>query len=200
MNWGDVATTIAPFAPTLGGLLGGFIPFPGAGAAGQAIGTVIARHFGVEATPEAVSKAITTTDNDVVIARLNAAAEEAKAMWPALADIEKAMVAASLGVNETMRAELGHEHWFFNGWRPAAGWLFGFFAALDGIVLIIAVWRAGWGDPVLLNSVKDAQFLAAAHLGALAAVVGVYIIGRSNEKQTALTAGVTATPPVKPKK
>lgn len=202
MNWFDVAKVIAPLAPTLGGLIGGFIPFPGAGAAGQAIGTVIARQFGVPATPEAVHNAVTTSANDVAIAKLNAAAEEAKAMWPAIAEMEKAMASAAGSVNETMRAELGREHWFFNGWRPAAGWLFVVFATIDGLLLTVAIWRAGRGDPLMLNVAKEAQVLVGAHLASLAAIVGIYIFGRSYEKSKAIENGTVATPPqpAKPRK
>lgn len=200
MDWQDVAKVIAPLAPTLGGLIGGFIPFPGAGLAGQAVGNLIAKQFGVEPTPDAVARAVTTTDNDVAVARLNAAAEEAKAMWPALARIEEAMSNASLGVNETMRAEIGHEHWFFNGWRPASGWLFNCFALVDGVLLTIAIWRAAGGDPLMLSVAKDAQILVGAHLASLAAVVGVYVIGRSSEKKTAIAAGTVATTPQPAKK
>lgn len=200
MDWLQVARAIAPLAPALGGLLGGFIPFPGGGIAGQALGNVIAKALGVPATPEAVMQAVTTTDNDVLIARLNAASEEAKSMWPAMAAIEAAYIQGAVAVNQTMQAEIGHEHWFFNGWRPMSGWLFVFFALAYGIILIIAVWRAGAGDPVLWNAVKEVQYTAIAHLGALAAVVGVYIIGRSTEKRAALVTGTVATTPQPPKK
>lgn len=200
MEWSDLAKIVAPLAPTLGGILGGFIPFPGGGIAGQAVGALIAKQFGVDPTPEAVAQAIKTTDNDVAIARLNAAAEEAKAKWPSLARMEEAMANATLGVNETMRAEIGREHWFFNGWRPLSGWLFNIFAGVYGFLLAIALWRAGSGDLALLDAAKDAQILIGAHLGALAAVVGVYIFGRSQEKRETLTPGVTVTPPAKSKK
>jgi hypothetical protein len=46
MDWKDVAKVVAPFAPTLGGFLGGFIPFPGGAMIGQALGNIIARQFG----------------------------------------------------------------------------------------------------------------------------------------------------------
>lgn len=186
MNWIDVAKLIAPLAPTLGSVLGGFIPVPGAAIAGQALGNVIARSLGVAPTPEAVAAAVGSTPNDVLIERLRAATEEAKAQWPAYAEVEKAQLhlaeVATAEVNATMRLELEHQHWFFTGWRPTAGWLFNVFAAVYGALLALAVILYGSGSPSMLAAIKEVQYIAIAHLGALAAIVGVFIIGRSTEK------------------
>ena len=201
MDWRDVAKAVAPLAPTLGGFLGGFIPFPGGGLAGQMLGNVIAKQFGVEPTPDAVGKAIAASPNEVALARLNAAMEEARAQWPAIAEMEKAWAkaqeTAAIQVNETMRAEIGREHWFFNGWRPAAGWLFNIFAVICIVLLTIAALRAGGGDHALINAIKEIQTMAGALLGSLAAIVGVYVIGRSQEKSKAIEVA-PAPPPVKP--
>lgn len=185
-DWRDVAKVVAPLAPTLGGFLGGFIPFPGGALAGQALGTIIAKQFGVPATPAAVAQALAEHPNEVALAKLQAAMEEAKAQWPAMAEIEKAharMIAGTVeSVNATMRLELEHEHWFFTGWRPAAGWMFVIFAGICGVMLVLACLQAAAGAPGLLNAIKEVQILAGSLLGALAATVGVYIIGRSQEK------------------
>lgn len=50
MNWSDLGKTIAGFAPLLGGVVGG--------PAGAGIGSIIATVFGVEDSPEAISRAI----------------------------------------------------------------------------------------------------------------------------------------------
>lgn len=208
-DWKDVAKVVAPLAPTLGGFLGGFIPFPGGALAGQALGTIIAKQFGVPATPAAVAQAINEHPNEVALAKLHAAMEEAKAQWPAMAEIEKAhaqMIAGTIeSVNQTMRLELAHEHWFFTGWRPAAGWLFVIFAGVCGAVLVMACFSAAAGKPGLLNAIKDVQILAGSLLGALAATVGVYIIGRSQEKTAVIdkleaVAAPAAPAPKKPGK
>ena len=49
-------------APTIGGLLGGLIPFPGGAILGQVAGKVLAEALGVPPTPEAVKNAIETGD------------------------------------------------------------------------------------------------------------------------------------------
>lgn len=203
MDWFGVAKLIAPLAPALGGILGGFIPVPGAALAGQALGNVIASALGVPATPAAVAGAATTMEERVLIARLNAASEEARAKWPAFAEAEKAYYDAQAkiaeSVNVTMRAEQLPEnrHWFYTGWRPAAGWIFDVFASVDGVILAWAMFRAMTGDAAPLRALAEAWPLIAAHLGFLAAMVGVYVIGRSQEKAK-LIENVTA-PAVPPK-
>lgn len=200
MDWASVAKLAAPFAPALGGLLGGFIPIPGGALAGQAIGSIIAKQFGVPATPEAVAGAIQGNPNEVVIAKLRAATEEAKIQGYITVETEKAWAAtqtvAITEVNETMRQEFANRHWFYTGWRPAAGWIFDFFAVLLGMLLAWATVMAIGSNAVPLNTIKDAWPIYAAFLGILAAMVGVYIIGRSNEKVKNATTDVT---PVKPK-
>lgn len=197
-DWKDVAGVVAPMAPALGGLLGGLIPFPGGALAGQALGTLIAKQFGVPATPAAVGAAMAANPNEVVLAKLQAAMEEARAQWPALAEMEKAWAQTAQrtteSVNATMRVELEHEHWFFTGWRPAAGWLFVIFAGVCAVMLVLACLQAAAGKPGLLNAIKDVQVLAGSLLGALAATVGVYIIGRSKEK-TAVIENMPTTAP-----
>ena len=202
MDWKDVAKAIVPLAPTLGGFLGGFIPFPGAAVAGQALGSIIARQFGVEPTPDAVAAAVAGSPNEVAIAKLNAAAEEAKAQWPAMAEIEKAI--AHLGevqitqVNETMRAELAVEGLFKSGWRPAAGWILDYLIFVIGSMTVYGLARAGiWNDPALLKTMTDAWPLVLAVLGVPAAVVGVAVFSRGQEKIKAMETGAVA-PPARP--
>ena len=87
MDWKDLAGTLVKAgAPIIGGALGG----PIGTMIGGAIGNVVANALGVEATPEAVDKAIATTPPEVLVAKLSAAEAEAQAKWPALADMVKA--------------------------------------------------------------------------------------------------------------
>lgn len=199
MDWGAVAKLVAPLAPGLGGLLGGLIPFPGAGLAGQAIGSIIARQFGVSATPEAVAGALNANPNEVILAKLQAASAEAQAQWPALAEMEKAwaatMATAITQVNETMRVEALPEnrHWFFTGWRPAAGWLFVISAAAFFFCLTVATWYAVVNDNAkALKAISDNWPIFLSYFGILAAMVGVYIVGRSSEKAKLIEAAPPA--------
>jgi hypothetical protein len=198
MDWTDLGKIVAPIAPTLGGLLGGLIPFPGGAIAGQALGNIIAKQFGVESTPAAVAGAIAASPNELAIAKLRAAADEAKAMWPALAEIGAAEATRDAAVvtqtNETMRVELQNRHWFFTGWRPMAGWIFDGNAFAFGVLLIWAGVHAIGGDREPLRALVEAWPLFLAYFGTLAAMVGVYIVGRSKEKTSAADTAAQAVP------
>ncbi len=203
MDWKDVAKLIAPLAPAAGSILGGLVPFPGASLIGQKFGEVIARQFGVAPTPEAVAGAVQANPNEVILARINAATETARAEIEGFTEVEKAWaeVAATsiVNVNATMRAELGHEHWFFTGWRPAAGWILDFYAVVLGAMLSAAAFLSAFmGQSAPLKTLTDAWPIFAAFFGVLAALVGVYVFARSKEKAVAIEAGApmpNATPP-----
>lgn len=73
MDWSVIGGLVANAAPTIGGLLGGLIPFPGGAILGQVAGKVLAEALGVPPTPEAVHTAITTGDPVTVQAQLASA-------------------------------------------------------------------------------------------------------------------------------
>lgn len=73
MDWSALVPLVASAAPTIGGLLGGLIPFPGGAILGQVAGKVLAEALGVPTTPEAVNTAITTGDPAVIQAKLSEA-------------------------------------------------------------------------------------------------------------------------------
>lgn len=201
-DWKDLVPIVAPLAPGLGSILGGFIPIPGGSYMGQKVGEMIAAKFGVPATPAAVASAITSNPNEVVLAHLQAVSDEAKAMWPALAQMEQAwadaLAKSTAEVNATMRFELVPEnrHWFFTGWRPAAGWIFDFYMWVFGALLVAAGALASLFDkPEALKVLVDAWPIFAAYFTALAACVGVLINGRSKEKAAAQAAAVPVPVP-----
>lgn len=201
MDWLSVAKLIAPLAPALGGILGGFVPIPGGGLIGQQLGSVISRHLGVPATPDDVEKSVRQMEHDLAVEKLKAAADEARARWPAYAEAEKAyydaVVRTAEAVNVTMRAEMLTEnrHWFYTGWRPMAGWIFDLQAVVFGFILAWATVRAMLVDPTQLKTLTEAWPIFAAYFGILAAMVGVYVFGRSQEK--AKTIEVGQQPPAK---
>lgn len=203
MDWKDVGRLIAPLAPAAGSILGGLVPFPGASLIGQKFGEVIAAEFGVPATPQAVSEAIATAGEETARAKINAAVETARVQVDGFVEIEKTyqrtIEVGLTETNETMRAELGHEHWFFSGWRPAAGWLFDIFAAVFGVELSYAIADAAFfGNEKPLAAITAAWPVFAVFLGALAAMVGVYVIGRSQERTAASVLPAPAPAVVKP--
>lgn len=73
MDWNAVGALVGPMAPTIGGLLGGLIPFPGGAILGKVAGQVVAEALGVAPTPTAVATAIQTGDPATVQAALTEA-------------------------------------------------------------------------------------------------------------------------------
>lgn len=94
MDWGKIGDLIKGDAPALAELLIGALPIPGANIMAKVAGGILASKFGVEATPEAVSKALLTTDPTVAIAKIQAAqadaANELEAYKIQLADVQSA--------------------------------------------------------------------------------------------------------------
>ena len=96
MDWKDLGgTLIGAGLPILGRMIGGSLLPLGGGEVGAAIGTKIANALGVEAKPEAVSKAIAgAEDPAVTVQRLKNIETEAAVRWPALAEMAKAQAEA----------------------------------------------------------------------------------------------------------
>ena len=178
-DWKDVAKVVAPLAPTLGGVLGGFIPFPGASIAGQALGNLIAKQFGVEPTPTAVGAAVLSANNEVAIAKLRAATDEARAMYPAWAQVETAMAhleeVRTTQVNTTMRAELLATR-TIDKWRAACGWVLASELLGIGTITMAALVLALFGDTQSIKTIGDAWPLLLGLVTVTAAVVGVAIV------------------------
>lgn len=201
MDWSTVGKLIGPLAPAAGSILGGLIPFPGASLIGQKLGELIAGQFGVPPTPQAVSEAIATAGEETARAKINAAVEQARIQVDGYVDIEKAyqhtIEVGLIETGATMRAELDRQHWFFTGWRPAAGWIFDISALVFGAMLSVAAAQAAfWNNPTPLKILTDAWPIFLAYLGTLALMVGVYIVGRTQEKVASASTPVAA-PPVK---
>jgi hypothetical protein len=78
------------------------------------------------------------------------------------------------------------ESWFFTGWRPFIGWVFGVVALAFGLMLTAATARAAWLSPDPLKTLADAWPIFATYFGVLGAAVGVLIKGRSDEKKAAM--------------
>lgn len=201
MDWTSLAKVVAPLAPTLGGILGGLIPFPGGALIGQTIGNVIARQLGVEPTPQAVGDALAKMNHEEKLAAMQAATERARIEVQGFVEAEKqyfeTMRTALVETGQTMREEIRPEnrHWFYTGWRPAAGWIFDLYASVYGVIIVWAMFRAMTGDATSLDALIKSWPIVLAHLGLLAAMVGVYVVGRSQEKAAAVAAPVK--PPVR---
>lgn len=185
MDWKAIASLAAPFAPTVGKILGGFIPFPGGAMLGEWAGERIAAALGVEPTPEAVGTAIQTMPQNEVATRLQAVENEAVAKWDALAKIAESeaedRTAQSQAINETQRSEIasGVSWWH---WRHQIGYTvlvyaYGSFAAI-GLAL------AGKVDVNSLVLLMNASTIIT---GGLFALLGYIAQDSTKLKTTAIT-------------
>jgi len=202
MDWSSVVPVVASLAPMAGSILGGLIPFPGASLIGQKFGEIIAKQFGLPATatPASVNEAIATAGEETARAKINAAVEQARIEIDGFVEIEKAYLhtveVGILQTGETMRAEIGHEHWFFTGWRPAIGWIFVLFSLSFGVMLTAAGAAAAFlSNARPLEILTNAWPIFLAYFGVLGLMVGVYIPSRSAEKRTAVENAATGTKP-----
>jgi hypothetical protein len=175
MDWKDVAAKVVSLgAPMLGSALGG----PLGGMAGK----VLADAFGAAAaTPEAVNAAISDKAADLKLAA--EAAQKAENEWmAAVAEIGKQQVSE---VGETMRAEATSEDVLQRWWRP----LYALELSLIecpafALTLLHALWI---GHDAGINGMANLSGLLMTYFGARFGVLGVYVSGRTREKQTAIT-------------
>lgn len=170
-------------APTIGGLIGGFIPVPGGGALGQLAGQMLANALGVDNNPDAVGTALQQPGAQD---KLALAESEAAAKWPALAEIAKARFAAnaaeSESINQTMRAELaaGQTWW---SWRNLYGYSVGIEAMATSWVIIYALLF----DAAIYKNVSDSLSFFLSWYGMRFGLLGYIHNGASNEKIAAVT-------------
>jgi hypothetical protein len=174
MLWGDLAKTVIGLgAPVLGEALGG----PLGGAAGK----ILADALGAEPTPASVNGAIFERGADSTYAA--EAARKAEAEWAAaLAQAAKAQVTQ---VGETQRAEMASDDLLQRWWRP----LYALELSLIecpafALVLLHALWTGHGAGIAGFGSLSG---LLMTYFGARFGVLGVYVTGRTREKQAATT-------------
>jgi hypothetical protein len=175
MPWNDLAKTVIGLgAPMLGTALGGPL--------GDAAGRLLADAFGAaEATPEAVQAAITERSADLSLAA--EAVHKAEAEWvAAMAEIAKAQVAET---GATMRAEAASGDPLQRWWRP----LYALELSLVecpafALTLLHALWT---GHAAGIAGFATLSGLLITYFGARFGVLGVYVTGRTREKQAAAT-------------
>lgn len=174
MDWSDLGKTIIGLgAPILGSALGG----PLGGAAGK----ILADALGAAATPDAVGKAIEADPAGTPAAIASAEAEWAKAV----AEIGRAQVAQ---VAETMRAEAASGDALQRWWRP----IYALELTLIECPGFAAVLGHGlWNGKVeIINGLANLSGLLMTYMAARFGVLGVYVTGRTREKQAAATGEV----------
>ncbi|MGE0564708.1 MAG: 3TM-type holin [Pseudolabrys sp.] len=178
LDWKDLGGKVIGLgAPVLGKALGG--PF------GEAAGRVLAEALGADAQPSAVDDALSKTD-PVASAVATSAARQAEAQWLAtLAEVARVQVTQ---VAETMRAEAASGDVLQRWWRPLYALELTLFECPGfGVALFHAVWT---GEPQLVSGLVNLSGLIMAYMAARFGVLGVYVSGRSKEKQAAATGQV----------
>jgi len=171
-DWSELTQKVIGLgAPMLGGALGG--PF------GAAAGKILADAVGVPgATPEAVDATLTARGDAAAVSENLARAESE---WlAALAEVGKAQVAQ---VGETQRAEIASGDRLQRWWRPVYALELSLiecpaFAA----TLLHALWR---GHETGINGFASLSALLMTYFCARFGVLGVYVSGRTREKQAA---------------
>lgn len=163
MDWKDIAGAVGKAAPILGTLLGG--------PAGAAIGGIVASALGTEATPDAVSQALTVNPEAAVKLREVEATQRVKLQELAVTHAAAQLQAATQNagdINKTMQAEAAAEHWPSYSWRPAIG----FAVALDLMLgsLVVAV---AYGGVMFGGANADVLTYLPAALAALTGLVAV---------------------------
>lgn len=160
MDWRSVGQAVAGVAPELGAALGG--------PAGAAVGILIARELGTQATPEAVGAAIATPDGQ---AALQALAARYNLMQAALA----ADQANTRQGAKTVRAEIVADSWMTRNWRPLTMLIFVTIVANN--YLIAPYIQALAAHPLAITLPMPPDLWALLKIG-----LGGYVIGRSAEK------------------
>lgn len=185
MNWQDLAGPLIKLgAPTIGTALGG----PLGGMIGGAVGNILGSVLGVPATPEAVGRAIKDTPAAELQDKLAAAEADAQAKYPALAEIAKAEAEAqaktAAETQLTMRAEMASGDPLQRWWRP----LYALELTVECAALAIVIIRDLWGgDTTVLTVATQATALLLGYWGLRFGVLGVYVQGRSREKEATIT-------------
>jgi hypothetical protein len=175
LDWKDLMPTVITLgAPILGQALGGPL--------GAAAGQILADALGAPSrTPEAVGKAIAERGPDAAIA-IEAAARAESEWLTALAAVGRAQVAE---VGATQRAELAAEDRLQRWWRPIYALELSLLECpAFALTLLHALWL---GHQPGINGFASLSALLMTYFGARFGVLGVYVSGRTREKQASMT-------------
>jgi hypothetical protein len=171
MNWIDVGRQLIGLgAPLLGSAL--------AGPLGNAAGQILAEALGMPAAQAPEVGAALPNASPLAIA-------EAENRWVevvrAEAETQRAAIAET---QQTIRAEIAADDVVQRWWRP----IYAFELTLECAALWSVFIRDFWmGEFRTINALVGATALLVAYWGFRFGVLGVYVSGRSREKQTALT-------------
>jgi len=179
-DWTDIAAAVFRLgAPLIGGALGGPL--------GATAGKILADALGArEATPGAVGEALDDLGGDTAASR--AAVREAELNFStALAEIGKTQVSE---VGQTQRAEIASDDPLTRWWRPVYALELSLVECpAFALTLLHALWM---GHEAGINGFANVSALLMTYFGARFGVLGVYVTGRSREKEAAVTGQPTS--------
>jgi len=179
VDWSDIASKVIGLgAPILGSALGGPI--------GAAAGNILAEALGAtESTPTAVGTALSSIDP----AMAAAAARQAESEWlDALAEIGKTQVSE---VGQTQRSELVSGDPLQRWWRPIYALEL---SLVECPAFALTMLHALWiGHEAGINGFASLSALWMTYFGARFGVLGVYVSGRTREKQAGATGELPPT-------
>jgi hypothetical protein len=173
MNWDSLVPTLIKLgAPMLGQALGG----PLGGAAGKILADALGAS---EPTPTAVNDTLSKSAPDATAAAL----KEAEDKWlAALSEVGKTQVSE---IGATMRAEAASGDPLQRWWRPIYALEMTLFECpAFAIVLGHGLWT---GKTEIINGLANLSGLIMTYMAARFGVLGVYVTGRSREKQASVT-------------
>lgn len=175
LEWSHLAAKVIGLgAPILGGALGGPL--------GAAAGNILADVLGADQrTPAAVNDALDRSGDDLATAA--AAVQRAESQWlTALAEVGKVQVAE---IGATQRAELASDDALQRWWRPIYALEL---SLLECPAFALTVLHALWsGHEAGISGFANLSALLMAYFGARFGVLGVYVTGRTREKQASAT-------------
>lgn len=174
MNWSDIGRQLITLgAPLLGTAL--------AGPLGNAAGQVLAEALGApSAEPGEVGASLPNAPSAAIL--------DAENRWIEIVRAEAEAQRAAIGETQrTIRAEIGADYVVQRWWRPIYAFELTLECAALWTVLVHDFWR---GELRTVNALIGATALLIAYWGFRFGVLGVYVSGRTREKQSALTGEV----------
>lgn len=174
--WFSIKSAITTISPFLGRLIGGPL--------GEKVGDMIASALGVENTPQAVAKAL-SSDPNAAIKIMELQSKHAQTLAEIAYKSEELESRALEMTNETMRVEYQSQSTFKTAWRP----LFGYVVAVAWFIqtagIVVSIMYGTFFDPdtgaKLLTTFSDVEKALSTQWIVALSVLGINISKTSKE-------------------
>lgn len=155
----------------------------------------IANALGVDADPDSIENAIEGGDTTEVLAKLRTIEGEAKARWPALADIAEAETSGEVEIakiNAKAAADIGRDMVGNNFWMSLYRPILMYTATINLIGFGICFWLAIFVYHDIFKLLTDGWMIVSWWIGGNASILGVHFYTRGKERQAGATAAAAA--------